>query len=351
MSHSAATSQREQPDQLPFVTESLKELNKFLQPDKSIRMILFMWSRFSPKCAELIKSIPNECKRFFYYINIDNPDVRDSIINSSSIKVTEVPCVIVVQTDGVVSTYEGDSSIDIIKSVYSIVQKIIESSASPKVTEKRNIEKRNIEQRNIEQRNIEQRKPSSTVTPLSEILGVKNEDEKKYNVTEGKYAPQKSPVVGPSVEDEMYENDLSSLVEDSSSRHSAVRSKIRRAERPMDDNGHIKREDPPKVGLSSARTYPTKGMGHDGLARSSLGSDIKRSNKPKQEIMPISGGEMLDDELDDMLDEDLTMDPIIRDVGKTGRTDKKESMMNVKKAAEEMKRMRDQEEENDEQEE
>lgn len=333
MSH-PNTAQNEQPDQLPFVIESLAEMNKFLQPDKTIRMILFLWSRFSPKCAELINSIPPECKRFFYYINIDNPDVRDSILNSSSIKVTEVPCIIVVHTDGIVSTYEGDASMEIIKSVYSIVQRIVQAT-QPQADPTRN--------------------PGSTVTPLSEILGMaaggNGEDDEKYNVTEGKRAPQKSPVTGPSYdeENEEYETDLSTLVDESSSRHSAVRSKVRQAGRPMDDQRQrIKEQDPPEVGLSSARSYPTKGVGHDSLARSSLGADIKRpSNKPKQKSMPISGGEMLDDELDDMLDEDATMDPIIRDVGKTGRTDKKEAMMNVKKAAEEMKRMREMEEEDE----
>lgn len=301
MSHNAVSGQSEQPNHLPFVIESISEMNMFLQPDKRIRMILFLWSRFSPKCTELINSIPNECRRFFYCINIDNPDVRESILNSSSIKVTEVPCIIVVQLDGIVSLYEGDSSVEIIKSVYSIVQKIIQASA-PKNS-------------------------GLTVTPLSEILG-----------------SQKSSIIEPP--DDENEPDLSELVDDSTSRHSAVRSKVRRAERPMDDHRQrIQEQDPPERGLSSARSYPTKGMGHDGMAQSSLGVDIKRPSKPK--TIPISGGEMLDDDLDDMLDEDATMDPIIRDVGKTGRSDKKEAMMNVKKAAEEMKRMREMEEEDD----
>lgn len=328
-------------DQLPSVIESIGELNKFLQPEKNIRMILFLWSRFSPKCAELINSIPPECKRFFYYINIDNPDVRDSILKSSSIKVTEVPCIIVVHTDGIVSTYEGESSREIIKSIYSIVQKIMQSQSQS--------------QQSLPQQLP--RTPSGGVTPLSQILGGPGGEERKFDVTEGKRAPQKSPVTGPSYgsqqeeENEEYETDLQHIqsldqVDDASSRHSAVRSKIRRAERPMDDFRRIKEQDPPEVGLSSARSYPVKGMGHDNLATSSLGADIKRGPAPpKKKMMPISGGEMLDDELDDMLDEDATMDPIIRDVGKSSRSDKKEAMINVKKAAEEMKRMREMEEE------
>jgi len=310
--HHQNSEQNDQSDRLPFVIESIAELNRFIQPEKSIRMILFLWSRFSPKCAELVNSIPPECKRFFYYINIDNPDVRDSILNSSSVKVSEVPCVIVVQTDGVVETYEGNASVDIIKSVYSIVQKI----TSP--------------QQPQQSMTPGGSRGGSNVTPLSEILG---------------------PSIGGEDEDDE-EKEIEPLLpeQDESSRHSAVRSKVRQAQRPMDDHRQrIKEQDPPDVGLSSARSYPTKGVGHEGLARSSLGADIKKPSggKPKQKDIPISGGEMLDDDLDEMLEEDATMDPIIRDVGKTGRTDKKEAMMNVKKAAEEMKRMREMEEEDD----
>lgn len=306
-----STSQPE--DQLPFVIESIGKLNRFLQPEKSIRMILFLWSRFSPKCADLINSIPDDCKKFFYYINIDNPGVRESIINSSSVKVTEVPCIIVVYTDGLISTYEGNSSIDIIKSIHSIAQKITQSSQSPQSTAKN---------------------PLSTVTPLSQILGTpsdagKSLEENKENEEYDTDEVDDSPI-----------NDNST-----SSRHSAVRSKIRRAERPMDDHTRIKQQNPPDVGLSTARNYPTKGMGHGELAHSSLGSDIKTNQKPhqKQKALPIMGGEMLDDDLDEMLDEDVTIDPIIRNIGKSGSTDKKEAMMNVKKAAEEMMRMREQE--------
>ena len=65
--------------------------------------------------------------------------------------------------------------------------------------------------------------------------------------------------------------------------------------------------------------------------------------------MKVYGGEILDDELDDMLDEDPTLDPVIRDnIGNSSiKTDKKESMMNVKKAAEDMARIREQEAEDD----
>jgi len=284
-------------NRLPSVIESLAEINNFIQQDKKIRMILVLWSRYSPKCAEFINSIPNNCKRFFYPINIDNPEVRNSILNSSSIKVSEVPCVIVVGINGTVSTYEGDASNDIIKSIHSIVGQMEKMKTVKK----------------------------STVTPLSDILG-------------GKPSQVES---GEGGENEVYENGEE---EDESSRHSQVRQKVRRAERPMDPPDRIKQQDPPSTGLSSARSYPVKGVGHSSLARSSLGSDIKPSSKSKP-LPVVSGGEMLDDDLDDMMNEDVTMDPIIKSTMESGRGDKKEAMMNVKKAAEEMMRMREQEEE------
>lgn len=298
-------------DQLQMVVESLNELNKYLQPQKSLQMILFLWSKFSQKSATLINSLPQECKRFFYFINIDNPDVRQSILNSSNVKVTEVPCVIVIQNDGVISTYEGDTSMDIINSVYLIVQKIIQKN-KPKTQ-------------------------ASTETPLSEIL------------TGGNYESNN--------DDENEETDMKfkcagSDICESKPTHSSVRSKIRRAERPMDTGNRIAEQDHSEHGLSSSRVHFTKGSGHEGLAVSSLGADIKKPSqkqKFKPQQMKVSGGEILDDELDDMLDQDPTLDPVIRDnIGNSSlKPDKKESMMNVKKAAEEMMRIRDQESEDD----
>ena len=307
-------------DRLQLVVESLKEMNKFIQPEKSIQMILFLWSQFSQKSVSLINSMPNECKRFFYFINIDNPDIRESILNSSNVKVSQVPCIIVVQNDGVISTYEGDSSIDIIKSVYAIVQKIIQQNR-PK-------------------------KPPSTVTPLSEILLSPDIDsnEDGQESQENDNSNMKFKCNGPS---EVCDSD-----DDPETRHSAVRSKIRRAERPMDTGNRIVQQNHSENGLSSSRVHFNKGDGHHGLAVSSLGADIKKSSQKQKQppkLMKVYGGEILDDELDDMLDEDPTLDPVIRDnIGNSSiKTDKKESMMNVKKAAEDMARIREQEAEDD----
>lgn len=301
----------ENQDQLQMVVRSLNELNKYLQPEKRIQMILFLWSRFSQKSVSLINSIPNECKQFFYFINIDNPTVRENILNSSNVKVTEVPCIIIVQNDGEISTYEGDSSMDIIKSVYTIVQKILQKN-KPKT-------------------------PVSTETPLSEILSSgefgSNENE-EIDDTGIKFKCGSGDVCDSNNE----------------STHSSVRSKIRRAERPMDTGNRIAEQDHSEQGLSSSRVHFTKGSGHEDLAVSSLGSDIKRpSQKPKQKKsqISVSGGEILDDELDDMLEQDMTLDPVIRDMGSSLNPDKKTMMIGVKKQAEEMMRIREQESEDD----
>lgn len=290
---------RENSSKISNVSDSINELNQYIPKDKSIRMILFLWSKFSKKSIELINTIPPECKRFFHFINIDNPSIRKSILNSSSIKISNVPCIVVVNTDGVISTYEGENSIEIIKSIHDLLQTI-----------------------NSKQNEVPIPPLSEGVTSLASILG--------------------NP---PPIETIPEQQSNQEVNEDYTEQN--VRSKIRRAERPMDTNTIIPFDDH-EIGLSSARTRPIRGMGHDNLATSSLGSDISssKSTKPSklsqniQHIMDISEGEMIDDGLDDMLEEDATMDPVIKGV-KNSKSD------DVKKVAEEMMRIRDEQVQNE----
>lgn len=283
---------RENSSKISNVSDSINELNQYIPKDKSIRMILFLWSKFSNKSIELINTIPPECKRFFHFINIDNPTIRKSILNSSSIKITNVPCIVVINTDGVISTYEGENSIEIIKSIHDLLQTI-----------------------NSKQNEVPIPPPlSEGVTSLASILG------------------NQLPIENPP-EQSIQEVNNEDYTEQN------IRSKIRRAERPMDTNTIIPFEESQEIGLSSARTRPIRGMGHDNLATSSLGSDISSSKNTKkptniQHIMDISEGEMIDDGLEDMLEEDATMDPVIKGV-KNSKSD------DVKKVAEEMMRIRD----------
>ena len=79
---------------------------------------MFLFSRFSPKCSKLIESIPDNCRKYFYFLCMDNSEIRNKIMNSSSVKVTKVPCILVIHTDGIISTYEADGALEIVKNIF-----------------------------------------------------------------------------------------------------------------------------------------------------------------------------------------------------------------------------------------
>ena len=285
-------------DRLQMVSQSISELNNSIPNEKKIRMILFLWSKFSPKCSELIQSIPPECKRFFHFINIDSKSVRENILKSSSVSITKVPCVLVVHIDGLISTYEGESTIEIIKNIYSISQQIV----APK-------------------------NPTGA-TPLSQILKGPN-----------RIPPQNI----------VYEN----IEDDDEEPHRRI--KIRRAERPMEDNS---------IGISSIRAHIPKGVGHDKLSMSSL-NEIETPSASK--FGAIDDGEELEemddigendgnDGMDELNEEDEGEEDDIQnleDIEEVAKKKvkgppighKKEAMENVKNRAEKMMKMREMEDE------
>lgn len=325
-----STQQPQNEGQLSTATLALRDLNKSLPPDRQIKLILFLYSKFSEKSDMLIKALPQECRQFFYYICIDNKSIREKITNSTIIKITEVPCIIVVDMNDTISTYEGDRSVDIIKTIHGLNNKHQLSKHAP-----------NCQCPTHQQMNQQQPEPiSSSVTQITDVLDEQESQEDDYP-SESKRPPRRSPISDrmPVPRDE--EEDMSSLVDDNTTR----RTKVRHANRPADNHNSIPEQQRPDVGLSSARNFPTKGLGHEEMANSSL-KQIPNQPKRRSAPMQVSGGEMLDDELDDMLNEDVNMDPQIRsnmnaNSGKIGSIDRKEQMDNVKKAASEMAKMRE----------
>ena len=310
--------------QMSSVTLALRDLNKSLPLERQIKLIIFLYSKFSEKSDILIKSMPQDCRQFFYYICVDNKTIREKIINSTTMKITEVPCIIIVDINDNISTYEGNKSIEIIKTIYNLNKKHQLSKHGPNC------------QCPVHTKQQSQQTTTSTVTPLADILPPTSED--PYP-SESKRPPRKSPIPNKLPVPIQDDEDMSSMVDDSATRMGAVRTKVRHASRPIDDGMNIQEQEPPEVGMSSVRNYPPKGVGHEGMAYSSL-KQIEQQPKRNQPPMKISGGEMLDDELDDLLEDSNTSSSSKQQV------DRKEAMNSVKKAAEEMKRMRENETEN-----
>jgi hypothetical protein len=307
--------------QLQSATLALKELNTILPQDRQIKLLLFLYSKFSQKSDMLINALPQECRKFFYYICIDNKSIREKIVNSTTIKISEVPCILLIDINDSISTYEGDRSVDIIKTIHGLNSKYNTSKQPPSQPQS--------------QQQSFQKSASSSVTQLTDILDDTPQEEYPE---ESKRPPRRSPIPDrmpvPKNEDD---DDMSSLVEDNNTNMNGVRKKVRHANRPVDHP--IPEQERPDVGLSSARNFPTKGLGHENMGQSSLSQIPSQPPQKRSQNMNVSGGEMLDDELDEMLNEDSTMDPQIKKA-KGGSMDKKEALANVKKAAMEMMEMR-----------
>lgn len=326
---SLASSHTSNDEQLTNVTLALKDLNRSIPPDRQIKMIIFLYSKFSEKSDMLIRAIPQECRQFFYYLRIDHTQIRKLISNSTTMRITDVPCIILIDINDTISTYEGDKSVEIIKTIHSLNRNHQLSKHGPNC------------QCPAHKQQIAP-SISSSVTPLSTILGEAPEQEDQYP-SESKRPPRRSPIPDRPPVPRQDDEDMSSLIDDSATRMGGVRSKVRHATRPIDSRS-IPEQDPPEVGLSSVRHLPPKGVGHAGMAQSSL-KEVPQSNpRPRLSMQQVAGGEVLDDDLDDMLDEDPTLDPQIRSVASGSRNvDKKVSMDSVKKAAMEMQKMRESE--------
>jgi hypothetical protein len=296
--------------QMEIVTSALKELNKLLSPERQIKLILFLYSKFSKKSEEIINQIHPDCRKFFYYICIDSKLIREKIVKSTTIKITEVPCIILIDINDTISTYEGDKSFDIIKTIYNISTQSNQQQSQP---------------------NFQPRKSQTSLEDVIETSQHYKQD--SQYPSEGKYPPKRSPIpdILPTPIDDDDEEDKVNEIEDNATRLGGVRSKIRGATRPMDEM--IPEQERPDVGMSIRPQLP-KGKGHEKLAISSL-SQIPTQQPARRDTIRKKDIEILDD-IEDL--DDFDIDPPMKT-----KPDKKESMDSVKKAAAEMAKMREEE--------
>ena len=308
-------------EKLLNITNSLKNINSTLAHEAQIKLIFFLYSKYSEKCNTLIKTFPNECKQYFYDLCIDNKVIRNMILKSDRVKITNVPCIIIIDIKDTVTIHDGINVIEIIKKIYNIHHKI-ELSKHPQNC------------------NCDFHRPKNKDEQLTSISSLVQEDSEYPS--ESKRLPKKVsfPDRMPAPED--FRSDpidkMGTPIEDiDASERLGLRKKIRNAARPSES--FIEPIEPPDVGISSIRYKPKKGIGHEGLARSSLG---EIPNKRVKENINVAGGEMLDD-LDDMFDSNI--DPQITSTNSKGQIDRKVHMDNVKRAASEMAKAREDTEE------
>jgi hypothetical protein len=317
------------------MTTNLKVLNQLLPPGQQLKIIILLYSVYSPKCKELITGI-TAYKQYFYFLNIDNPEIREKILNSSDVQVTRVPCFLVVQQDNTVAKYEGDKVLPFIKMIHDL---------------------------HIKASGQQQKQARPTVVGSTQLTSLVNDGPPEPDnpfPSEAKMPPHKSPLIPIPV----FRPPPGEIADLSGMGQSGLpggagggpqtagydefdeqsRKRVRRAQRPHGEN-NIAMVEPSDsdTGVSSLRSYMPRGMGHDGMSQSSLPVTQQKSrvNRPSG---PISNGEMLDEEdIDSLMSlPSADMDPQISSTMSKGG-DKKSKSEAMKRAVLEMQKMREDE--------
>lgn len=110
---------------------AISKLNVGVDPAKSISMILCLYSKFSPACISFQHTLPPYLRDYFYWICIDNKKIRTKILSSTSTKITQVPAVIVVHVDKVITSFEGDDITTVVDIVLNSTQPQVQPEVQP----------------------------------------------------------------------------------------------------------------------------------------------------------------------------------------------------------------------------
>jgi hypothetical protein len=96
----------------------------------SIKNLFLLYSNYSPYCSELLSSFPID--RYFHLLNIDNVEIRKSILTSKKIQITIVPCIFILYIDGTVQVFEGiNKCLEVIKGVIPQRRPLNDSQKTP----------------------------------------------------------------------------------------------------------------------------------------------------------------------------------------------------------------------------
>jgi len=78
-----------------------------------------LYSKYSTHCKKL-KDILQKNTKDFHYICIDNEKVRERIMKNEKIKIAYVPCILLIQDNGIIEKYEGEHAFQWVNSAISI---------------------------------------------------------------------------------------------------------------------------------------------------------------------------------------------------------------------------------------
>ena len=84
--------------------------------------LVLLYSINSPKCDQLRSLLKDEYLGFFKAINIDNKKIRNMLSNSSTLKITTVPCIIEIFPDGNLASYEGEKAFEWLTNFIQVIE-------------------------------------------------------------------------------------------------------------------------------------------------------------------------------------------------------------------------------------
>lgn len=280
---------------LKTIKNNIEDLNSIIQPEAQLDLMMVLWSNFSPYSKRFLQEFPPDIRGCFYYLNIDNPRIRKSIMNSKVMKISAVPTVITFTKSGSTNTYEGYQRCkDIVNFIFNIYS----------VLKKKKLEKK-----------------LKGETPLSSIIKIPDNIKKEM-------LGESDVIEEPHISQQIEEEDEEEEIERTS------RKKIKNARIPMKKAINI---DPRDMNLSSG-----------GYNRPEIDDTLK-----ERKLVDLSGieADVINENIDEMFNNDPTLDPEIREIqSRTGKlmkgivdNNEKHPYESVKKVAEEMVAMREKE--------
>jgi hypothetical protein len=270
----------------PEVKEFFNYINS--QNNMNLKKIILFYSKFSKVCEQFINALHPNYRHVLSCICVDNPELRKRLMNSKY-KLNVVPTIFMLFENGKVNVHYGNELNQLISFLNKNMESFMVFKTNGNMNQKKNetigqLQPQTIEEVNELQTNVRQK---GNVTPLIINKPVENTTKKlKESV---KHLPKiKQPI-------------------------------------PLDFNKEM------DVGISSKRIVPKGRKEHQKMAMSSINiiggskldtieedeEDDEEDDEDEEEIdLQTEDGELLEDNLEDLINDDKTIDPIVKKGGK-----------------------------------
>ena len=267
----------------PEVREFFNYINA--QNNMNLKKIILFYSKFSKVSEQFINALHPNYRHILSCICVDNPELRKRLINSKY-KLNVVPTVFMLFENGKVNVHYGNELNQLIGFLNKNMESFMVFKTNGNMNHKKNetigqLKQQNLQEVNDLQTNVKQK---GSVTPL--IINKPVDHTKKIKESVKQLPRIKQPI-------------------------------------PLDFNKEM------DVGISSKRIVPKGRKEHQKMAMSSIniigGSKLDTIEEDEDEDdddeadeidLQTEDGELLEDNLEDLINDDKTIDPIVKKGGK-----------------------------------